>query len=246
MIKYLTNNFSIINLYKKPSAASEIVTQMIYGDSFSISEKNRKWLKIKIKEDNYKGYIKNKKFQNFQKPTHKIAVLKAKIYKFPNKLKKIDEITFGSKIKVTGNKAKFLKFSKGWIGKKNVKPISYKEKNPFRKINIFKNIKYKWGGKSFNGIDCSALVQVFFNFNKKYCPRDAKDQVKYFKKNIKLKNVKKDDLIFWKGHVAIVLSNKKLIHAYGPMKKTVIMGINQTIKRIKQTANLEVIGIKRP
>ena len=246
MVKYLTNNFSIINLYKKPSAASEIVTQMIYGDSFSISEKNRKWLKIKIKEDNYKGYIKNKKFQNFQKPTHKIAVLKAKIYKFPNKIKKIDELTFGSKIRVTDNKAKFLKFSKGWIGKKNVKPISYKEKNPFRKISIFKNIKYKWGGKSFKGIDCSALVQVFFNFNKKYCPRDAKDQVKYFKKNIKLKNVKKDDLIFWKGHVAIVLSNKKLIHAYGPMKKTVIMGINQTIKRIKQTANLEVIGIKRP
>ena len=246
MIKYLTNNFSIINLHKKPSAASEIVTQMIYGDSFSISKKKRKWLKIKIKEDNYKGYIKNKKFQNFRKPTHKIAVLKAKIYKFPNKIKKIDELTFGSKIRVTDNKAKFLKFSKGWIGKKNVKPISYKEKNPFRKISIFKNIKYKWGGKSFKGIDCSALVQVFFNFNKKYCPRDAKDQVKYFKKNIKLKNVKKDDLIFWKGHVAIVLSNKKLIHAYGPMKKTVIMGINQTIKRIKQTANLEVIGIKRP
>ena len=246
MIKYLTNNFSIINLHKKPSAKSEIVTQMIYGDTFSISKNKRKWLKIKIKEDNYKGYIKNKKFQNFQKPTHKIAVLKAKIYKFPNKLKKINEITFGSKIRVTGNKAKFLKFSKGWIGKKNVKPISYKERNPFRKISIFKNIKYKWGGKSFKGIDCSALLQVFFNFNNKYCPRDAKDQVKYFKKNIKLKNIKKDDLIFWKGHVAIVLSNKKLIHAYGPMKKTVIMGINQTIKRIKQTANLEVIGIKRP
>ena len=89
-------------------------------------------------------------------------------------------------------------------------------------------------------------MQVFFNFNKKYCPRDAKDQVKYFKKNIKLKNVKKNDLIFWKGHVAIALSNKKLIHAYGPMKKTVVMGINQTIERIKRTANLEVIGIKRP
>ena len=61
----------------------------------------------------------------------------------------------------------------------------------------------------------------------------------------KLKNIKRNDLIFWKGHVAIALSNKKLIHAYGPMKKTVIMGINQTIERIKRTANLKVIGIKR-
>ena len=43
----------------------------------------------------------------------------------------------------------------------------------------------------------------------------------------------------------MILSKNKLIHAYGPMKKTLIMGINQTIKKIKQTANLKVIGIKR-
>ena len=51
MAKYFTNNFSIINLYKKPSLKSEIVTQMIYGESFSITKKSKKWLKIKIKED---------------------------------------------------------------------------------------------------------------------------------------------------------------------------------------------------
>ena len=62
MTKYLTNNFSIINLYKKPSTKSEVVTQMIYGDSFSLTKKTKKWLKIKIKEDNYKGYVINKKF----------------------------------------------------------------------------------------------------------------------------------------------------------------------------------------
>tara|TARA_Y100000992_G_scaffold291928_1_gene248839 strand:+ start:220 stop:960 length:741 start_codon:yes stop_codon:yes gene_type:complete len=245
MTKYSTNNFPILNLYKKPSVKSEIVTQMIFGDSFSIFEKKRNWLKIKIKEDGYKGFIKNKDFPNFLKPTHKINILKAKVYKYPNKRNRLCEMTFGSKIKVIGKKLNFLKFSEGWIYKKDVKPIYYKEKNPFKKITIFKNIKYKWGGKSFKGIDCSALIQVFLNFNNKFCPRDAKDQVKYFKKNVKLKNIKKNDIIYWKGHVALALSKNKLIHAYGPMKKTVIMGINQTIKKIKQTANLKVIGVKR-
>ena len=244
MTKYFTNNYAVINLHKKPSIKSEIVTQMIYGESFSISKKSRKWLKIKVKEDNYKGYIKNKKYSNFLNPTHKVNTLKAKIFKLPNKIKK-SEITFGSKIKVIDNSSKFLKFTNGWIKKDDVKPISYKEKNPFRKITSFRNIRYKWGGKSFEGIDCSALVQVFLNFNNKFCPRDAKDQVKYFKKNVKLKNIKKNDIIYWKGHVAVALSNKKLIHAYGPMKKTVIMGINQTIKRIERTAKLKVIGVKR-
>ena len=245
MTKYFINDFTVTNLYKKPSIKSEIVTQMIYGESFSILKRSKKWLKIKIKEDGYNGFVKNRKFSKFLKPTHKVNILKSKIYEFPNKRKKINEIPFGSKIKVVEIKKNFLRFSKGWINKNDVKPVSYKEKNPFKKISIFKNIKYKWGGKSFKGIDCSALIQIFLNFNNKFCPRDAKDQVKFFKKNIKLKKIKKNDIIYWKGHVAVALSNKKLIHAYGPMKKTVVMGINQTIKRIEKTAKLKVIGIKR-
>jgi len=245
MNKYQTNNYFIINLHKKPSKKSEVVTQMLYGESFSIIKKNSKWLKIKIKEDGYKGYVKNKNFSKFLKPSHKISVLKAKIYRFPNRKHKISMMPFGSKIKIFEKKNNFLKFSKGWINKDDVKPFKFRDKKPFKNISIFKNIKYKWGGKSFKGIDCSALIQVFLNFNNKFCPRDAKDQVKHFKKNVKLKNIKKSDIIYWKGHVALALSNKKLIHAYGPMKKTVVMGINQTIKRIEKTAKLKVIGIKR-
>ena len=89
MTKYLTNNFAVINLHKRPSSKSEVVTQMIYGDSFSISKKTRKWLKVKIKEDSYKGFVQNKNFSNFVKPTHKINILKAKVYKFPSKGKKL-------------------------------------------------------------------------------------------------------------------------------------------------------------
>ena len=102
-----------------------------------------------------------------------------------------------------------------------------------------------WGGKHFSGIDCSGLVQLFFNFNNKYCPRDSKDQISYFKKKIKLKNIRKNDLIFWKGHVAIAISNRSLIHAYGPLKSTVRMPVKNTIDKIYKTANLKVLGIRR-
>ena len=88
MTKYSTNNFSIINLYKKASIKSEIITQMIYGESFSILNKKNEWLKIKIKEDNYKGYIQRKNYSEYLKPSHKINKLNAKIYKSSNKKKK--------------------------------------------------------------------------------------------------------------------------------------------------------------
>ena len=67
-------------------------------------------------------------------------------------------------------------------------PINYKQ-NIFKNINMFKNIPYKWGGKTYKGIDCSALVQIFFKFNNLYCPRDTKDQIKYFKKPKKIKKM---------------------------------------------------------
>ena len=88
-------------------------------------------------------------------------------------------------------------------------------------------------------------MQLPFNFNNKFCPRDTKDQIRYFKKRIKIENIKKNDLIFWKGHVAIATSKHTLIHAYGPKKKTLIMPIKKTIDRIYKTTNLKVIGIRR-
>ena len=245
MIKYYTNTFDVLNIYKSPSNKSEIVSQMIYGESFSISKRAKKWIKIKTKEDDYSGYIKNEKLSNYLKPTHKVCVLKAKIYDSSKKSKKINELSFNSKLQITKGKNGLYKFADGWIIKDQVKSINFKEKNPFGRIRIFKGIKYKWGGKSFKGIDCSALVQVCLNFNNKYCPRDTKDQVKYFKKNIHLKKIKKNNIIFWKGHVAVALSKEKLIHAYGPLKKTVIMNLQYAINRIEKTAKLKITQIKK-
>ena len=69
MSKIYTNNYPFLNLYKKPQAKSEVVTQIIYGESFKILQTSKKWLKIKIKEDGYIGFIK-KKFFLIRLPLH--------------------------------------------------------------------------------------------------------------------------------------------------------------------------------
>ena len=159
MTKYFTNNFSIINLQKKPSRKSEIVTQMIYGESFSILKKNKKWLKIKIKEDNYKGYIIKKKFSSYLIPTHKLIKLKSNIYKFPRIEKRnIYALSFGSKIAATSKKAGFIKFKRGWISANNVKPIKYKEKDIFKKIRIFQFSK-NWKSRKVEKSSSRQVVQ---------------------------------------------------------------------------------------
>ena len=76
------------------------------------------------------------------------------------------------------------------------------------------------------------------------CIRD-RDQIKYAKIKSKKRKFKKGDIIFWKGHVAVCLNSRQLIHAYGPEKKVIIMPIIETIERIQKTANLKVKKISK-
>ena len=240
------NNLPIVNLYKKNSLKSGIDTQLLYGDIFKVIKKHNGWRKIRIKEDGYVGYVKSGKFSEPIKPNFKVCVLKARLFGGPSSKKKLKKfLPYNSRVKIIGKNGKFGKFGKYWIKISDLKKINFKYRNIFKNVKLFKNTKYLWGGKSYKGIDCSALVQVFFNHNNRYCPRDSKDQEKYFKKKIKLKNIRKNDMSFWKGHVAIALSKNNLIHAYGPMKKVVIMNIKKTIERIYKTANLKVTSIRR-
>ena len=101
----MRSNSSVINVYKKNNIRSEVVTQLLYGDTFKKIKKKGIWIKIKNDTDNYKGFIKKKKFTSNQKNTHKVCNLKASLYSKPNiksKLKK--QLSFGSKIKIIKKK----------------------------------------------------------------------------------------------------------------------------------------------
>jgi len=238
------NNFfcnnPYINLYDRPSINSKISSQIIYGEKFKVLRKVKNFLKIRTSYDRYHGYIKNKKFINKIKPTHKVKVLKTRINKSNNFL------PFSSEIKILKRKKNYVMFEKNkWIKQKDITLINKKEKNFVKIFKSYLNCKYKWGGKTYDGIDCSALIQIFYKFNNKFFPRDTVDQIKYKKGSITKKKFKLGDIIYWKGHVAFCINSKKLIHAYGPKKKVIVMPIYKTIKIIEKTANLKVKKICR-
>ena len=228
------------NIYKKPNVVSEVTSQILYGEKFKIISKNKSWIKIKVLFDNYIGYIKNKDYTKDHKPTHKIFILKANIYnKQKNKTKYF--LPFASRISMIQESKKFIEFEKNkWIKKSDVKNINHIEKDYLKVLKFFLKTKYVWGGKTYRGIDCSAILQLFFYYNNKFYPRDTKDQIKYSIKKNKGGVFKKGDIIFWKGHVAVCINSQKLIHAYGPEKKVLIMNITETINRIERTAKLIV------
>ena len=233
-----------INLYDRPSFNSKIGSQILYGEKFKVIKKEKKFFKIRTNYDNYIGYIKPTKYFTGFAGTHKVSVLKSRVFKYPKNLKKFKSknfLSFSSKIQVLKKKNNFVMFDKNkWLFTKDIKLINQKEKNIIKILKLFLNCKYKWGGKTYRGIDCSALIQIFYKFNNKFFPRDTVDQIKYKKGNSTRKKFKSGEIIYWKGHVAICINSKELIHAYGPKKKVLIMPIKKTIRLIKDTANLEV------
>ena len=239
---YFKEPFS--NIYKLPNIRSEVTSQILYGERFKILSKRKGWIKIKSLYDRYIGFIKNKNYVNKLIISHKVSNIQANIFKKPN-VKTKKTLYFGSKLSVIEKRNGFVRFEKKrWVKLKDIKKITHKEKDFVKIFKLFLKTKYFWGGKTNKGIDCSALLQIFFYYNNLFYPRDTKDQIKYSKKNIS-KKFKKGDIIFWEGHVAICINSKKLIHAYGPEKRVIVMPINKTIKKILDTANLKVKKISK-
>ena len=240
----MKNNFfnkSIENINLRPSSNSEVTSQIIYGEKFKILSRNKGWIKIKTEYDNYTGFIKRYKFLKKFKPTNKIYKLKSRIFK--NKGNKFLQtkkfLYFGSRICVIKKRKNFFEFEKNkWVKISDTKKIDHFEKSLIKILKLFLNVKYLWGGKSSEGIDCSALIQIFFYYNRIFFPRDSKDQLNYCRKKVNEKIFEKN-IIFWKGHVAYCLNKKNLIHAYGPKKKVVIMDIKQTISKIFKDTKLK-------
>ena len=124
---------SHLNLYTEPSYKSKISSQILYGEKFRILLKKKKFIKIKSSYDNYVGYIKSSNYVNKFKPTHKVSVLKSRIFKYPKsptKYKSKKFLSFLSKIQIIKKNKNFIMFDKNkWLNIKDIKLIKQKERN---------------------------------------------------------------------------------------------------------------------
>ena len=244
----MINISPLTNIYEFPSKFSKLSSQMLYGEKFNIISRKKKWIKIKTCFDNYQGYIQNKNFDYDFKTTHKIYRIKTKIFrKLRNRLSPTKKfLYYASRIRILKSSKKYIEYKKNyWIKKKDAKKIKHYESNFSKVMKSFLNTKYLWGGKSCAGIDCSALIQIYFYYNGIFFKRDTKDQIKFLKMVPKRNKYDKRQLIFWRGHVAYCLNKSNLIHAYGPKNRVLMMKIKDTIKEIEVNSKLKVRGLRK-
>lgn len=220
------STLSIIPVRAEPSDKSEMVTQILFGETYQILEESEKWLKIKINFDSYQGWIdkiqhtsvNDKYYNEYQNQTHSLLFRYSTIVSQNNVFYPI----------LLGSTLPF--YSNGQININNqlyaVDNFANNTKSVKETAFLFFNAPYLWGGKTPFGIDCSGFTQQVFKLNGVPLLRDASMQITQGV-NVDLHKVKEGDLAFFTKndkivHVGILLENNHIIHAHGKVRVDVV------------------------
>ncbi len=223
---------SVVPCRKEPSNTSEMITQLLFGEHYSVLEAVEGWLKIKIAFDDYECWINAKQHQKISENTFKQIQLQPQVYS--NELISVIKSTSAqiSFLISLGGALPFLKENSVIIenleftfeGTASDATQKKSEKEIIQTAFLFLNAPYLWGGKSPFGIDCSGFTQLVFKVNGYKLPRDASQQVELGEPLNFVEEAQAGDLAFFDNeegkivHVGILLDNQQIIHASGQVR----------------------------
>ena len=241
----------VVALHNAPSPDALLDTQALKGERVTIYDRNGEgWAWGQLAGDGYVGWLPERGLaKQGTAPTHKITAIRTFAFPGPSiKLPPVDTLVFGSMVAVVRNDDVFAVTRDGfYVPSAHVGPLDSNESDFVAVAERFVGTPYLWGGKTSLGIDCSGLVQIALNACGIGCPRDSDMQEEGLGRaltTVEMRNLQRGDLIFWKGHVAIALDAKTLLHANAHHMATAIESIPTAIARIK-AAGSEIISVKR-
>jgi hypothetical protein len=242
---------AIAPLRERPFSEAALLTQALKGERVTIYDRDGEgWAWGQLNSDGYVGWLPDRALARpGPAPTHKITAIRTFAFPGPSiKLPPADTLPMGALISVAREDGPFAVTREGWyLPRPHVGGIAHHAKDFVAVAEMFVGTPYLWGGKSSFGIDCSGLVQVSLNAAGTGCPRDSDMQQDGLGRALdpaEYRKLQRGDLIFWKGHVAIVRDGQTIVHANAHHMATAIENTSEAIARIK-AAGSEIAAIKR-
>jgi hypothetical protein len=238
-------------LRERPSSDAMLATQALKGERVTIYDRNGEGFAWgQLNDDGYVGWLPDRALAKpGAAPTHKITVLRTFAFAGPSiKLPPIGTLVMGCLVSVLSEDGPFAVTAEGWyLPLQHLGSIASRATDFVAVAEQFAGTPYLWGGKSSLGIDCSGLVQVSLNAAGISCPRDSDMQQNGLGTALhpaESENLQRGDLIFWKGHVAIVRDAESIVHANAYHMATVIENTTAALARIR-AAGSDITAIKR-
>ena len=243
----------VAGLRPRPDAASGIDTELLFGEDVTVFDRADGWAWAQAKTDGYVGYLPEGALSGAaEQPTHHVIVPRTFVYPGPDlRFPVSTALSMGSRIAVVGEAETrgtryFLLADGRAVVAGHCLPLGTYVTDDYVAIAArFLETPYLWGGRSGFGIDCSGLVQLALQMTGRTAPRDSDMQASGLGAVIAREDLRRGDLVFWKGHAGIMTDEKTLLHANGHTMTVALEDFEATVKRIGWLYEMPT-GYRRP
>jgi cell wall-associated NlpC family hydrolase len=226
-------------LRREPRPDAPLDTEALCGEPLTVYEVEEGWAWAQLAGDAYVGYVPAADLAPpGDPPTHRVAVLRTFVYPGPDmKLPPVTALAFGACVTIARLDGIFAATREGGaIIAAHLVPVSSRQPDCAATALAFLGVPYLWGGKTSLGLDCSALMQLSLLTAGIACPRDSDMQEASVGAPIavdaRLTGLRRGDLVFWKGHVGMMLDGERIVHASGHHMLVVAEPLAETVARL--------------
>ncbi len=221
--------------------------QVVSGEAVSVYEVHDGWAFVQLGRDGYVGYLPSDALIEAEAPTHFVSARMTHVYPKPDlKVPELYGLSHRGRVRVLAQEGRFAKTPLGYVAHAHLKPVGDLADDPVSVAELYLGTPYLWGGNSSYGIDCSGLVQAGCHACGIACPGDSDmQQAELGQEMDPDAKLRRGDLVFWKGHVAWVADEARLIHANAGSMAVSYEGIEAAIERIASQGDGPVIARKR-
>jgi hypothetical protein len=233
----------IASLYVRPSDDAAQDSELLFGEVFTVYDCADGWAWGQAANDLYVGYIREGALAKPFVPGARVSALMAPVFSAADlKTPVRDMLPMNAAVPVLGRDGDYVNIGPGFVHQRHLAPET--EKDFVAIAERFLGVAYVWGGKAYAGLDCSGLIQTALQAVGRAAPRDTDMMEKALGEPVALSDVRRGDLVFWKGHMGVMLDGTRLLHANAFHMAVAIEPLSEAMARIEKVVG-PVTSIKR-